>query len=163
MARHTHMYTHAQDIIHCNPVTGTALTVLEYRKRLDLTEYVGTLSLLPHLSLPHTHIPTQPHNRTPTHTSVCVSVCECMRAADVHACVRACAHAHARTRMNAHGTWIGCMRACCMVASLIPQASRFMSQFACRMCIVRKSHVHGSHGACALWHGSIRMSHAACA
>ena len=29
-----------QDIIHCNPASGSELTVLEYRKRLDLTEYV---------------------------------------------------------------------------------------------------------------------------
>ena len=29
-----------KDIIHCNSLTGSGLTVLEYRKRLDLTEYV---------------------------------------------------------------------------------------------------------------------------
>ena len=30
-----------KDIIHCNALSGSGLTVLEYRKRLDLTEYVG--------------------------------------------------------------------------------------------------------------------------
>ena len=36
----------AKDIIHCNALSGAELTVLEYRKRLDLTEYVGAPSSL---------------------------------------------------------------------------------------------------------------------
>ena len=40
-----------KDIIHCSGVMGSELTVLEYRKRLDLTEYVGAESLTACFSL----------------------------------------------------------------------------------------------------------------
>lgn len=38
-----HEHAH-KDIINCNSRSGSGLTVLEYRKRLDLTEYVGEAS-----------------------------------------------------------------------------------------------------------------------